>query len=311
MSCTYQVESDAFGTYDVLEDATVGVRLRIRREGAEMMSLARLDASGAWHGFLYRDNETNPPATGWANHATVMGYYIHRLVNQESIYRGSVIRGGNHGFLRSFAFLAPTFHPIERSLTYEVPAAAIPEDAYPLPVALQFIYRLDGPTVRVEFHFQNADAALPAHVSFGLHPGFAISSLENAEVLLPGGTYVRHWAPGNFLDGRCESITFDGGPMPFDKHALPDSFLVGLDQVPDRTFVLRDAGIGHEIVFDFAEVPYLTLWSDADSMICIEPCWGLPDSVPQKPFDQKDGIQVIPPGGTLVASCGLTATLLE
>ena len=28
-----------------------------------------------------------------------MGYFLHRLWKEESIYRGALIRGGNHGFL--------------------------------------------------------------------------------------------------------------------------------------------------------------------------------------------------------------------
>ncbi len=309
MSCTYQVESDACGTYDVIEDDGAGLRLRIRRLGAEMVSLARRDAAGGWAGFLYRDNQTDLPARGWTNHATVMGYFIHRLVDEQSIYRGSVIRGGNHGFLRSFEFPAPTFDPAARSLTFDVAAAAIPEGAYPLKVSLRLVYRFDGEAVRVEFHFLNEEPALTAHVSFGLHPGFAVSSVESAEILLPAGVYIRHWAPGNFLDGREEPIVFDGGPMPFDKSALPGSYILGLARVPDRTITLRDAQAGREVVLDFSEVPTMTLWSDDAAMICIEPCWGLPDSVPQKPFDQKDGIQIIQPGSSLTAGFSIRATL--
>jgi len=46
----------------------------------------------------------------------------------------------------------------------------------------------------------------------------------------------------------------------------------------------------------------MTLWSDLGPFLCIEPCWGLPDSNPQKPFEEKIGIQHIPAGGTLDAS---------
>ncbi len=31
-----------------------------------------------------------------------MGYYLHRLWKEESNYRGHLIKGGNHGFLRAF-----------------------------------------------------------------------------------------------------------------------------------------------------------------------------------------------------------------
>ncbi|MGH8048278.1 MAG: hypothetical protein ACREKL_13635 [Chthoniobacterales bacterium] len=308
MSCVYQVETDDHGTYDVLQNEMTGARLRLRRHGAEMVSLARLDAAGDWRGFLYRDNETGPPAAGWANHATVMGYFLHRLLGERSLYRGVEIRGGNHGFLRGFDFEAPTFDPNVPSLTYHVPADRIPEGAYPLKVGLSLSYHLLPDGVRVEFIFTNEES-VDAHVSFGLHPGFAISSLENAQMLLPAGVYRRHWAPGNFLDGRVDDVTHAGGPMPFDKAALPDSYLLELSQVPDRTITLRDPQAGASVVLDFSETPYLTLWSDGGPMICIEPCWGLPDSNPQKPFEQKDGIQVIPPVGILRAGFSIHCSL--
>ena len=71
------------------------------RLGAELISLARMDEAGNWIGFLYRDHNVSAPSKGWANHATVMGYYIHRLKNGRSLYRGHEIKGGTHGFLRS------------------------------------------------------------------------------------------------------------------------------------------------------------------------------------------------------------------
>jgi len=303
MSCIYRVETDDFGTYDVLEDETVGVRARLRRRGAELVSLARRDEAnpdGAWTGFLYRDNETAPPAQGWANHATVMGYFLHRLVAERSLYRGVEIRGGNHGFLRGFEFAPPTFDPTMRAITYRVDAGQIPPGAYPLRVSLELAYRLLPDGVRIEFTFTSEEPELEAHVSFGLHPGFAVSSVESAEVLLSEGVYVRHFAPGNFLDGRVEEVAHAGGPMPFDKAALPGSYLLELTRVPDRRFTLRDAAAGKSVTLDFSETPYCTLWSDGP-FVCIEPCWGLPDSQPQKPFEQKDGIQVIAPLGTLSA----------
>lgn len=307
MSCIYQTKTDEFGTYDVLENEATGVRLKIRRKGAEPVSLARKSASGGWVGFLYRDNDTAPATSGWGNHATVMGYYLHRLLHERTTYYGTEIRGGNHGFLRNFEFDAPTFDPNTQSLTFSVPTDRIPAETYPLKVSLDLSYHLLPDGVRVEFVFANHEPERTAHVSFGLHPGFAVSSVANAEVLLPAGTYLRHWAPGNFLDGRVEPVEHRGGPMPFDKGALPDSYLLELSQVPTRLFTLRDAG--RAVVLDFSEVPYCTLWSDGGSFLCIEPCWGLPDSDPQKPFEKKDGIQTIAPLGTLRAGFSIHPAL--
>ena len=294
-------------TLDVLE--TSDLRIVVNRLGAELVSLARRDASGAWSGFLYRDGQTAPPASGWGNHATVMGYFLHRLWKEQSNYRGSLIKGGNHGFLRHFAFDAPEVRV--DALIYRVPADRVPPEAYPLKVSLTLSYTLSASGLRVQFDFANEESALDAHVSFGLHPGFALSSLAASRVLLPAGDYLRYHAPGNFLNGETEEVPFAGGEMPFAKEALPDSYLLGLEKLPVRVFTLEDDALNHRVVLDFSEVPFLTLWSEMDTFICIEPCWGLPDSNPPRPFEQKIGIQTIPAGGTLSRGFTINPSFLK
>src|SRR5437660_1919914 len=85
---------------DVLTDEENGLRLIVSRLGAELISVARRNSAGDWVGFLNRDNEIGLPEKGWANHATVMGYYLHRIKNERTLYRGQEIRGGTHSFLR-------------------------------------------------------------------------------------------------------------------------------------------------------------------------------------------------------------------
>src|SRR3954470_15087328 len=86
---------------DVLTDEENGLRIIVSRLGAELVSLGRRNSKGEWVGFLYRDGEMAPPLQGWGNHATVMGYFLHRLKDGRSLYRGREIRGGTHSFVRS------------------------------------------------------------------------------------------------------------------------------------------------------------------------------------------------------------------
>lgn len=289
-------------TLDAIESGRL--RVVIERQGAEMVGL-----SLGGTGFLYRDGEVAAPASGWANHATVMGYFLHRLWREQSVYRGSTIRGGNHGFLRHFDFAEPFRLP--DGLAYRVPADRVPPEAYPLRVSLTLGYRLTGSGLRVEFEFTNEEPDLDAHVSFGLHPGFAIGSIEEARVILPPGKYVRHMAPGNFLNGVTEELDYPGGGFPYPKSGLPGSFILGIEGVESRIFRMEDPARGAALTLDFSEVPYVTFWSDADNFLCIEPCWGLPDSNPPVPFEKKAGIQVIPPGGTLKRGFSINPSLLK
>ena len=302
----FQTLTDGGVTLD--EISSGGLRVRVSRTGAEMISLAR-KADADWVGFLYRDGEVVPPVSGWANHATVMGYFLHRLWHEQSVYRGSIIRGGNHGFLRHFAFAEP--QRIEDGLVYSVPADRVPPEAYRLRVALDLSYRLVNGAVRIEFAFTNEESELAAHVSFGIHPGFAVDSLADARLLLPAGTYRRYLAPGNFLNGQTELIEVAEPGLPFAKSGLPDSFLLGFEDVPARTIVLESPARRSRVSLDLAEVPFVTLWSDSAKFLCVEPCWGLPDSNPPVPFENKIGIQVIPPGGVLRSSFSLRPDILH
>src|SRR2546423_11356897 len=108
---------------DVLTDEANGLRLIVSRLGAELISVARRNAGGEWIGFLNRDNETGPPEKGWANHATVMGYYLHRIKNERTLYRGQEIRGGTHRFLPG-----EILHRVESSRANELTHRITPED---------------------------------------------------------------------------------------------------------------------------------------------------------------------------------------
>jgi len=286
---------------DVMTDETNGLRLIVSRLGAELISAARRNAAGNWIGFLNRDNEIAKPEKGWANHATVMGYYLHRIKNERTLYRGQEIRGGTHSFLRG-----KVWHRVESDrdseLTYRITPADFSAPEYPLKVSLDLTYRIEGGAVSVSFRFQNHEPELTAHVEFGLHPGFAATSFNSFHFEMPSGLYRRHFSPDNYLSGETEDIEFSGGEMPFDRAKLPASYILEFIDVPNRTFTFSDPPSGRAVILELTGVPYLTVWSDGGPFLCVEPCWGLTDHHEQRAFEDKEGIQKIPAGQELVAS---------
>jgi galactose mutarotase-like enzyme len=288
--------------FDVLTDEENGLRLVVSRLGAELISVARRNASGDWVGFLHRDNDITPPAKGWANHATVMGYYLHRLKDGHSFYRGREIKGGNHGFLRTKTWPLVGDEVKNGVLTYRMTPADFSKTDYPLNVGLDLSYQIRGSRVEVAFKFRNYEPELTAHVSFGLHPGFAASSFDSFRFRMPAGRYRRHFSPGNYLSGETEDLDFAGGDMPFPRDQLAGSFILEFLDVPNRDFIYVDPPTGRSMTMDLAHVPYLTLWSDGGPFLCVEPCWGLTDHDKQRAFEDKEGIQTIAAGGELRAS---------
>jgi galactose mutarotase-like enzyme len=286
---------------DVLTDEANGLRLIVSRLGAELISVASRNSAGEWIGFLNRDNELAKPEKGWANHATVMGYYLHRIKNERALYRENEIRGGTHSFLRG-----KVWHRVESNRDNELTYRVTPDDfstaEYPLKVSLDLTYRIDGTRVVVSLKFKNDEPELTAHVGFGLHPGFNATSFDSFHFEMPAGLYRRHFSPDNYLSGETEDVRFAGGEMPFAKEKLQGSYILELVDVPDRTFTYADRPSGRSVVLDLTGVPYLTLWSDGGPFLCVEPCWGLTDHHEQRAFENKEGIQKIPAGKELVAS---------
>jgi galactose mutarotase-like enzyme len=296
---------------DILTDEENGLRLIVSRLGAELISLARVNEAGEWTGFLYRDNDLSTPSQGWANHATVMGYYLHRLKNGRSLYRGREIKGGNHGFLRSkiWHLAGSSIEGSGASLRYRITPEDFSPVEYPLKVGVDLTYKIELNTVSVLFEFQNHEPELTAHVAFGLHPGFAATSFESFHLQMPRGCYRRYFSPDNFLSGQTRDIEFAGGEMPFPKTELPGSIILELVDVPRRLFSYVDPPSGRWMTLNLTGVPYLTLWSDGGPFLCIEPCWGLTDHHEQRAFEKKQGIQIIPARGELRASFIMTPQL--
>jgi galactose mutarotase-like enzyme len=294
---------------DVLTDEENGLRLIVSRLGAELISVARRNPGGDWIGFLHRDNELAAPAKGWANHATVMGYYLHRIKDERSLYRGQEIRGGTHSFLRG-----KVWHRVDSNRDDELIYRITPDDftttEYPLRVSLDLAYRIEDGGVSVSFQFKNDEPQLTAHVEFGLHPGFAATSFDSFRFEMPEGLYRRHFSPNNYLSGETQDIQFAGGEMPFERAKLSGSYILEFVDVPDRTFTFSDQTSGRTVSLDLTGVPYLTLWSDGGPFLCVEPCWGLTDHHEQRAFEDKEGIQKIPAGGQLNASFSFAPRLI-
>jgi len=104
-----------------LVDSESGYRIQVNNQGAELVSVARKASNGNWAGYLYRDGEVKAAAKGWQGHATVMGYFLHRIKDERTSYEGDEIRGGNHGFLKHKKFADPEIGLNERAkLSYSL-----------------------------------------------------------------------------------------------------------------------------------------------------------------------------------------------
>ena len=72
-----------------------------------------------------------------------MGYFLHRIKNERTLYRGQEIRGGTHSFLRGKTGIAPS-PAVTNELTYRITPEDFSTTEYPLKVSLDLTYRIDG-----------------------------------------------------------------------------------------------------------------------------------------------------------------------
>ncbi len=308
MSFVHSEEARGSRVIDWLENSESGLRVGISQLGAELISIQRRNAAGEWIGFLHRDNDLTVPERGWANHATVMGYYLHRLKNERSLYRGHEIRGGTHSFLRKKIWEVAEIK--ENHVTYRITPDRFSPTEYPLNVSLNLTYTLSSERVAIEFHFKSDEPVLSAHVGFGIHPGFSAETFESFQFTFPAGVYRRVFAPNNFLSGEKQEVIFESSRVPFERAKLPGSYIFELLFPGSREFTLEDRASGRAVTIDVGHAPYLTLWSDGGAFLCVEPCWGLTDAHEQRAFEDKLGMQVIPAGGELVAHCAIAPRLI-
>src|SRR6266571_4014387 len=215
------------------------------------------------------------------------------------------------GFLRSktWHFVGSTIEGSGATLKYRITPQDFSPTEYPLKVSVDLTYTIDLNKVSVLFEFWNDEPELPAHIAFGLHPGFAATSFETFRLQMPPGCYRRHFSPGDYLSGETRDFDFPGGEMPFPKSELPGSCILEFVDAPLREFCYVDPPSGRWVSVDLTGVPYLTLWSDGGPFLCIEPCWGLTDHHEQRAFEDKEGIHTISPGGELRTSFGMTPQL--
>ena len=97
---------------------------------------------------------------GWANHATVMGYFLHRIKNERSLYRGRKFAAERTVFCAAKLFTdvsADLGDGEDASLTYRITPNEIAPTEYPLKVSLALTYTLRGERAGRRFPFQNTN----------------------------------------------------------------------------------------------------------------------------------------------------------
>lgn len=217
---------------------------------------------------------------------------------------GKMTKMPRHGLVRKLEF-EPEFYG-EDKVSFVLESSEALEEKYPYPFRLHTEYQLLGRSLRVSYRVENTGSE-PMPFFVGGHPGFRCP-------LLPGEEYSDYEL--HFPHRECCTV-----PTPVTETGLIDMthrtpFLadtdtlalehelfrrdaVILDALRSRSVTLRSRKSGRGVQLDFADFPYLILWSSANDgpFVALEPWTGLSTCDDEDDvLEHKRGVQWVQPG---------------
>ena len=240
----------------------------------------------------------------WGRHAPLLFPVIGRLQDGQYTHKGQTYSISNHGFARD-----SRFEILEQDDTHAVfRLTQSPETlaVYPFPFVLTVTFVLEENRLRKTCRVDNPGDGemlfeLGAHDGFRapLEPGEA---MDDYAILLPGLEAITPYGMDQegITTPKGGTIPLAGGRLPLK----PSTFgldTVILDQLPQRRAVLADKAGRPRVTLDFADFPYLGIWTPDKpfdtNYVCIEPWSTLPDAVfVGRGLENKQGIRRLAPG---------------
>lgn len=257
-------------------------------------------------------------ATYWSGQAPVLFPICGSLRDDRAFFHvdGQRLEGHlpRHGLVRKKDFVAQQIS--DTAITFTIAADNAMLQEYPYPFELQITYILEGSSVDVRYDVINK-GKVPMPYFIGGHPGFNCPLLE-------GDAYEDYYLefdqeetctiPRNYPDTGLLDLQ-DRTPFLDHQQTLDLTFdlftkdAVTLDQLHSRSVALKTRNHSKGIQLDFADFPFLILWSTANQgpFIALEPWNGLSTSLEESDdFQDKIGVHVVEPGATATQAYQIT-----
>lgn len=277
------IENDLFG---VTVDLNGGALHSItdRRDGSELM----------WDG-----------SCGWKKRDLVLFPFCCRRVDGTYTIDGKEFEIDIHGFAKNgrFAALEKTADSVTLALYSNTETLKI----YPYDFVLYVKYKLSGDTLSIRYEVVNPSES-PLYYSVGGHLGVMLDGADTK------GNFVRFAKPlkraytldGAFIDGAKDVCVteFEASKEFFLKE---DTLMLETDGGVDFTV---ERANGKKLGFSVSS-PVIAFWTHpaGGNFVCVEPWWGLPDTLPkQSEIDRKPF--VIKLDGKKRRECGYDIKLL-
>lgn len=240
----------------------------------------------------------------WARRAPILFPILGRLKDNTYLLDGVAHKIGQHGFARDCVF--ELVEQTDTKAVFRLTDNAETRRLYPFAFSLTVTYTLEGNCLTKSHRVENCSEQV-MYYELGVHDGFR-APLEEGETMaqyairLPGLDAITPYG----MD-EAAMVTPKGEIIPLENGRLsltPATYgldTVILDQPPQAKAILVDGQDRPRVTVDFAQFPYLGIWTQAKpfdtNYVCIEPWTTLPDATfVGRELKDKAGIRALQPG---------------
>lgn len=240
----------------------------------------------------------------WNRRAPLLFPFIARLKDERYLLDGKPYHMGIHGFCRTAPFTVEAQNGT--SVTFRYTDTAETRESYPFSFVLRVTYTLAGNTL-VKTHRVENRGDVPMLYELGGHDGYrapieAGECMDDYAIRFPGVDAVTPYGMDaqNMITPKTVTHALQNGRMPLKPSAY-DLDTIILDELPERRAVLVDGSDRPRVSVEFADFPYLGVWTAAKDFdtnyVCIEPWTTLPDATfVGRELKDKAGIRTLAPG---------------
>lgn len=222
----------------------------------------------------------------WKRHAPILFPIVGRLKDNQYDYQGKTYQMTQHGFARDNQFKVESQLPTKVSLVIRPTDETLAK--YPFKFELRIIYELVDHQLKVSLNVMNPseDTLL---FSIGAHPGFNIplvkneGSFEDSFVrVAPKKRYTQIPLKPPYSDPEDSKVIDLTKPLPLNHDLFNSDAIVLSLEGKETTVMLANSQNDHGVSLTVENAPYVGIWSPYPKkapFACIEPWWGLADTV--------------------------------
>ena len=222
----------------------------------------------------------------WKRHAPILFPIVDRLKDNQYDYQGKTYQMTQHGFARDNQFKVESQLPTKVSLVLRPTDETLAK--YPFKFELRIIYELVDHQLKVSLNVMNPseDTLL---FSIGAHPGFNIplvkneGSFEDSFVrVAPKKRYTQIPLKPPYSDPEDSKVIDLTKPLPLNHDLFNSDAIVLSLEGKETTVMLANSQNDHGVSLTVENAPYVGIWSPYPKkapFACIEPWWGLADTV--------------------------------